>query len=166
MTKNARLILGIILLIVGAILPLGTVAVARTGWPTAAKTAAGGVLFFGFEILSIPAVALMGKENFERIVSRIKDWLGLLKPAGDVGPTRHAVGLLLFLLPIVPTYIMAYVPQWLPDNSPERLYVNLGADAMFLASFFVLGGDFWDKIRAIFVRNARVVFPEPERETS
>jgi hypothetical protein len=55
---------------------------------------------------------------------------------------------------------MAYAPWWLPDSSPERLYVNLGADAMFLVSLFVLGGDFWDKLRAIFVREARAVFPE------
>ncbi len=29
-----------------------------------------------------------------------------------------------------------------------------------IASLFVLGGDFWDKLRALFVRNAKAVFPE------
>jgi hypothetical protein len=28
-----------------------------------------------------------------------------------------------------------------------------------VASLFVLGGDFWDKLRALFVHEARVVFP-------
>ena len=30
-------------------------------------------------------------------------------------------------------------------------------DVMFVASFFVLGGDFWDKISALFIHNARVL---------
>ena len=157
---NRRLFLGIILLVVGAILPFGAFLVPLANWPIQVKTAVGGILFFGFEILAVPAVAVMGKENFELITAKVMGWLGMLKPAGEVGKVRHAIGLALFLLPFVPTYIMAYVPQWLPDDSPGRLWVNLSADAMFLASLFVLGGDFWDKLRALFVREARVVFPE------
>jgi hypothetical protein len=30
-------------------------------------------------------------------------------------------------------------------------------DLMFVGSFFVLGGNFWDKVHALFVRKARVV---------
>jgi hypothetical protein len=30
---------------------------------------------------------------------------------------------------------------------------------MMLASLFVLGGDFWDKLRALFIREAKVQFP-------
>lgn len=57
---------------------------------------------------------------------------------------------------------MAYVPQWLPDHSSPRLYANLAADFLFLASLFVLGGDFWDKLRALFVYDARAQFePHP-----
>ncbi len=37
-----------------------------------------------------------------------------------------------------------------------RLPVNFTADFMFVASFFVLGGDFWDKVRARFVYGATV----------
>ena len=32
-------------------------------------------------------------------------------------------------------------------------------DAVFVVSLFVLGGGFWDKLRALFVRTASVVFP-------
>jgi hypothetical protein len=28
---------------------------------------------------------------------------------------------------------------------------------MLIGSFFVLGGNFWDKVRALFIRTARVV---------
>ncbi len=159
---NTRFIFGVLLLVIGLLLPLGVYPVAQTAWPAPVKTAVGGVLFFGFEIMAIPAVAVLGKENFDRIMARAKSWVGSLKPSGEVGKVRHAVGLVLFLLPVVPTYIMAYVPKWLPDDSPERFWVNLCADAVFFASLFILGGDFWDKLRSLFVRQARAVFP-PKR---
>jgi hypothetical protein len=60
-------------------------------------------LFFGFEIMLIPAVAVMGKENYEAIMAKVFVWLKGLKPAGNIGKTRHAIGLVLFLLPVVPT---------------------------------------------------------------
>ena len=34
--------------------------------------------------------------------------------------------------------------------------MKIAADMIFIASFFVLGGDFWDKLHALFVREARV----------
>lgn len=160
MSTNKRLILGIILLVTGCILPLCAPLVALTNWPLAMKGAVGGILFFGFEIMAIPAVAIMGKENFNRIMAKMKGWLGMLKPAGGVGKVRHVIGLVMFLLPLVPTYVMAYAPQWLPDHSPERLWVNISSDVIFLVSLFVLGGDFWDKLGSLFVREARAIFPE------
>ena len=111
-------------------MPLGVYPVTQSGWPTVWKTAVSGILFFGFEITAVPAAAIMGKENFERIIALARSWLRRLKPAGEVGEWRHAIGLALFLLPIVPMYIMAYAPAWLPDDSPERLWVNLAADVI------------------------------------
>ena len=160
MTANFRLSIGIILLAIGLVLPLGVYLVAQTTWSATMKTAVGGILFFGFEIMAVPAVAIMGKENFDRIMTLAKSLLKILQPPKQVGRVRYFVGLVFFLLPLIPTYVMAYLPQWLPDNSPERLWVNLSSDAIFLTSLFILGGDFWDKLRALFVREARVVFPE------
>jgi hypothetical protein len=159
MSSNMRLGIGIVLLVIGLLLPMGIYPVSATSWPAAVKTGVGGLFFFGFEIMAIPAVAIMGKENFERIMAKARGWLCRMKPSGDVGRVRHAIGLLLFILPILPTYVMAYMPEWLPEASPERLWVNLCADGMFLVSLFVLGGHFWDKLRALFVREARAVFP-------
>jgi sterol desaturase/sphingolipid hydroxylase (fatty acid hydroxylase superfamily) len=160
MSVNTRLYLGIALLTIGLIMPFGVVFVAKADLPTTLKAAITGILLFGFEIMAVPAVAVMGKENFDRIMSRAKGWMGSLKPAGNIGKVRHCVGIAMFLLPIIPTYIMGYAPQWLPDNSPWRLWVSIASDAVFLASLFVLGGDFWDKLRSLFIREARAVFPE------
>lgn len=159
MSANFRFALGTVLLLVGLVLPLGVYPVAQSAWPAPVKTILSGFLVFGFEIMTIPAVAIMGKENFDRIMAWAKRQVKSLKPAAEVGPVRYYFGLVLFVLPIVPTYVMAYAPNWLADTSPIRLWVNLAADLMFLASLFVLGGNFWDKLRALFVREARVVFP-------
>ncbi len=147
------------MLAIGCVAPFGAFLVPATNWPAAVKAAVGGILFFAFEILAIPAVAIMGKDNYTRIAARFLGWVKMLKPAEHVGPVRHAIGIALFLLPIVPSYVMAYAPAWLPDHSPWRLWICLGADAMFLASLFILGGDFWDKLKALFIRDARAVFP-------
>lgn len=160
MSPNLRLAVGVILMVVGLVLPLGAYPVAQTSWPAAVKAALAGILFFGFEIMAIPAAAIMGKENFDRIVARAKGLVGSMKPAGNVGKVRHVTGLVLFLMPILPTYLMAYMPRYLPDASPERLWVNLCTDLLCLIGLFVLGGDFWDKLRSLFVRESRAVFPE------
>lgn len=72
MNANTRLKLGVALLVIGLIMPFGAFLVAGTDWPTAVKTVVSGILVLGFEILMFPAIALMGKENFDRIVTRVK----------------------------------------------------------------------------------------------
>ena len=41
----------------------------------------------------------------------------------------------------------------------DALWWHVGGDVVFFSSLFVLGGDFWDKLRALFVHGARAVFP-------
>ncbi len=158
MSADTRLRLGIALLIVGLIMPAGTLLVAATDWPLAVKTVVSGLLLFGFEIMLIPAVALMGKDNFDRIWAGAMRLLKTLKPAGGVSRRRYTIGLLIFVGPILYAWIASYAPSWLPEDYVLRVWVNLGLDAIALASLFVLGGDFWDKVRALFLHDARAVF--------
>jgi predicted cupin superfamily sugar epimerase len=124
------------------------------------KTVLGGILLFGFEVMAVPAVALMGKENFERIVHSAMGVLKMLKPAGNVGRARYTIGLVVLVGLVLFGWITAYVPSWLPEDYVARVWVTLGLDLIFLANLFVLGGDFWDKVRALFVYEARVVLPD------
>ena len=48
------------------------------------------------------------------------------------------------------TLVVGDKPNW-------GFYVTVGADILFIISFFVLGSEFWAKIRALFQYNARVV---------
>ena len=161
MSADTRLRLGIALLVLGLIMPAGTFFVANTAWPAGVKALAGGVLLFGLEIMAIPAVALMGKENFDRIAGKVKGLFKRLKPTGNVGKTRYTIGLAIFLGPTLYAWVASYIPSWLPTDYGTRVWVNLGLDVIFLISLFVLGGDFWDKLRALFFCDARAVFPAP-----
>jgi len=161
MSADTRLKLGIALLVLGLVMPFGTFLVAGTDWPIAVKTVASGILLLGLEIMILPAAALMGNENFERIVSWVKGVLKALKPAGSVGRTRYKIGLVLLVVPVLLAWITSYVPSWLPGRSNLRLWINLSLDLIIATSLFVLGGDFWDKLRAMFRYDARAIFPTP-----
>jgi hypothetical protein len=167
MKSKLRFYLGLSCFILSWILPLFGFLVARLGLPLAVKATIIGLLTVGGpEILGILAVVCLGKENLLIIKDKILAALRLIQPAAVVSRRRYRLGLVMFLLPLIPTYTMAYVPQWLPDHSAQRLYVNLAADFLFLTSLFVLGGDFWDKLRALFVYDAQAQFAPSLTEKS
>jgi len=78
-----------------------------------------------------------------------------LSPPGDtVGPARHAIGIVMFCLPLVSAMFEPYVDAIWPGLRPKMWEAQLVGDLMLVASFFVLGGDFWNKFRALFTRTA------------
>ena len=95
MSADTRLKLGIVLLVLGLAMPAGTLFIIGTDWPAGVKAAIRGTLLFAPDIMAVAAVALMGKENFEHIVERVKSGLKSFKPAGNVSRSRHAMGLIL-----------------------------------------------------------------------
>jgi hypothetical protein len=165
--QKLRFYAGLAFFILAWILPLFSIVVAKLNLSLGTKALIIGLLTVGGpEVLGLLAVLCLGKENLLYLKGRVFAWLKRLKPTAMVSRTRYRVGLVMFLLPLIPTYIMAYLPRWLPDTSPLHLYVNLAADFMFLSSLFVLGGDFWDKLRALFVYDARVEFGPPPASNS
>ncbi len=161
MLKNLKFYLGIALLVAASLIPLLGVWVATLNLSAAVKATVIGILTVGGpEVLAIAAVALLGKEAFELLKSKMLSFLSRLAPQGSVSKRRYTIGLVLFVVTFIPPYIQGYAPQLLPDSSPVRLYVNICSDLLFVVSLFVLGGDFWDKLRALFVYDARVEFSE------
>ena len=162
MKPKLRFYLGLVFFGLAWVLPLFGILVARLPLSLAVKPSIIGLLTVGGpEILGLLAVLCLGKENLLLIKNKLLALLKRLRPPSPVSRTRYRVGLVMFLLPLIPTYVMAYAPWGLPDHSPQHLYVNLAADFIFLSSLLVLGGDFWDKLRALFVYDARVEFGPP-----
>ena len=157
-----RLRLGIIIFVIGFLSPLLIPLVTATGLPTKWKAVISTCLAVGIpELFSIVAIAIMGKSGYNYIKVRFFAFLKKHGPADKVSPTRYRIGLVMFVLPILHGWLAPYVPTIIPSYDLQGLIVNMIGDAMFISSFFVLGGDFWDKVRALFVYGATAKFPEP-----
>ncbi len=126
------------------------------GVPAARIAALTGVVFIANKVLLLTCIAVMGKAGFQQLKGLIFGYFKTLAPGDTVGPTRHAVGLVMFCLPLLSSMLEPYVDQLWPGLRPNMWQLQALGDLMLIASFFVLGGDFWNKVRALFIRTARV----------
>lgn len=127
---------------------------------TMTASVSGGLLLAG-EILGVAAIAVAGKSGYALIKSKI---FGLLKqygPPNRVSRLRYRIGLVMFCTPILFGWLSIYTAGYIPAFAQNPLPYALGGDILLLASLFVLGGDFWDKIRSLFVHDAEVHFTQP-----
>lgn len=125
--------------------------------PAARIAAMTGAIFVANKVLLLTCIAVMGKAGFQQLKGLVFGYAKGLAPSGPVGPARHVIGLVMFCLPLVTAMLEPYVDQIWPGLRPNIWQLQALGDVMLIASFFVLGGDFWSKIRALFVRTAKVV---------
>ena len=152
-----RFRLGLIILVVGWLSPLCIPLITATELPTRWKTIISGALAVGIpEVFTVAAIAIMGKSGYNLIKERIFSFLKKHGPPDRVSLTRYRIGLVMFGLPIVFGWLGPYGAHLIPGYETHRFVVSLIGDVMFVASLVVLGGDFWDKIRALFVYDVRV----------
>ena len=132
---------------------------AAAGMPGSRIAALTGVLFISNKVLLIIVIAVMGKEGFQQLKSRVFGYVSSMAPTVDteVGPWRHRIGVVMFCLPLVSAFLEPYVDSVWPGLRPNIWQLQLLGDMMLIGSFFVLGGNFWEKVRALFIRTARVV---------
>ena len=156
-----RLKLGVALFGLSIALPvLGVPLVAATGLSTTAVATASGVLLVGAEVLGIVAVAVMGKSGYAYIKNRVFGFFKQYGPPAEVGRTRYTIGLVMFAVPIVFGWLTQYAAYLIPGYLGNEFTYAIIGDLLLLVSLFVLGGDFWDKVRALFIHGAKVVFPK------
>jgi hypothetical protein len=122
---------------------------------TIAATTAGVAV--ANKIILLLAITIMGKAGFQELKAKL---FHNLTPPSEVSPMRYRIGLVMFCLPILQNLLETYASHMTPSLVANRLWVDLLMDVIFLSSLFVLGGNFWDKLRALFSVNARAVFPE------
>jgi hypothetical protein len=67
----------------------------------------------------------------------------------------------MFTVPFVFGWLTPYAADMVPGYAGNEFTYAVLGDVLLLASLFVLGGDFWDKVRALFLRRAKAAFPEP-----
>jgi hypothetical protein len=67
----------------------------------------------------------------------------------------------MFAVPIVGGWAAPYMMHHLPGYESRPFLYALPGDVLLVASLFVLGGEFWDKLRSLFVHGAKARFPKP-----
>ena len=118
-----------------------------------------GTVFVANKLLLLAVIGVMGKSAFQQLKRMVSGYVSGLAPEAAVGPARYRIGLVMFCLPLVSAWLEPYVDALAPGLRPNLWQFQLLGDVMFVASFFVLGGNFWAKIRALFVRTAVAVDP-------
>ena len=155
-----RFRVGVFLFVAGFVSPLLIPVVAASGLPAAWKAGLSGLLAVGIpEIGMLAAVAVLGKSGFNALKHRFLELFKKHGPAETVSRTRYRVGLVMFALPPLLGWLTPYIGHLIPGYAANPALFGALGDATFVTSFFVLGGEFWDKVRALFVHGARAVFP-------
>jgi len=156
-----RLKLGVALFGLSILLPvLGVPLVAVMGLSGGTVATLSGALLAGAEVVGIIAVAVMGKSGYAYIKNRVFGFLKQYGPPAEVSRARYAIGLIMFVVPIVFGWLAPYAADLIPGYIGNELTYAIVGDLLLLVSLFILGGDFWDKLRALFIRGAKAVFPK------
>jgi hypothetical protein len=158
-TGGWRLKFGVALFGLSIALPvLGVPLIAAMGMSTVATVS--GAMLVGAEVLGIVAVAVMGKSGYAYIKNRVFGFLKQYGPPAEVSRTRYTIGLVMFAVPIVFGWVAPYATDLIPGYLGNELTYGVIGDLLLLVSLFVLGGDFWDKLRSLFSQGAKAVFPK------
>lgn len=117
------------------------------------------------EILLVVGAAVSGKEGFTQIKALV---FGFFRkhaaPPAKVGKIRYRIGLIMFTVPLLFAFVSPYIDKYIPGLAEHRMVYGVAGDILLLVSLFVLGGDFWDKLRSLFVHKAYAVMPDKTAE--
>ncbi len=156
-----RFYVGLVVFVLSLVTPAFIPLVLKLPLSTTMKGTLSTLLVVGIpDLLTVLAVVLLGKETLVYFMARIRSFFRWKRPARPVGRLRYSVGLVMFWLPVLVSLVeLNYEP--LRSLYGEYFYsVAIAWNLVFVASLLVLGADFWDKLRALFVHNARAVFPQ------
>jgi len=154
-----RFYTGVAVLVIGygawGLVPLASSA----GWSTAKIASLSGAIFIISKVALVAAIAIMGKDGFNYMKQLLMGVLHKFGPAQHVSVGRYRLGLVLFNVPVLMTWVAPYVTGFVREGSVYGFLQGISLEALLLVGLFLLGGEFWDKARALFVHRARVEIP-------
>ena len=159
---RGRLYLGGFIFIIGFLAPLLVPLVTKSDLSTVWKTTLSGLLMAGIpELFMVITVSILGKEGYQYLKGKVFAFLKKHGPPQHVSRVRYNIGLVFFTIPLLFALLFPYLSHHFAVLEKIESVINIGGDVMFFTSFFILGGEFWDKIRALFTYTG----PEKKTET-
>lgn len=155
--RNWRFRIGIGLFVVGLFSPLFAPLVTVLNISTEWKAMLSGLLFLGIpEFLWLVAAMVMGKSGFDYIKSKTFGLIQKYVLPESVGPIRYYIGLMMFTVPLLFGWLAPYAQMLMTDISIQTFAWHISGDLLLLVSLFVLGGEFWEKLRGLYVYNVNM----------
>jgi len=155
---KGRFRLGTTIFIIGFCSPLLIPLVTASDLPLKWKATISGFLALGIpELFSFIAIAIMGKPGFLHLKEIIGRLIKKYRPPERVSLTRYRVGLVMFTVPLLMAWLLPYFGHLIPIYRENLLPFSVAGDLLFISSVFVLGGEFWDKLQALFVYDAKAM---------
>jgi hypothetical protein len=149
---KTRLIIGGILFVGGFLSPLLIPLVTSSDLPGNWKVFLSTGLVAGLpEVGMVLAAAVLGKQGFAMLKGKLFALLRKHTAPGAVSARRYRIGLFMFLTPLALGWLGPYAVHFFPVLASKSLLPAFIPDLVFAASFIVLGAEFWEKIRSLFV---------------
>lgn len=156
--SKTKIIVGSIILLIGFLSPLLIPFVTQSNLSTTWKTTLSGLLALGIpELFLIIAIAVMGKSGYNKIKTSVLHFFKRNGPPMTVSKTRYTLGLVLFSIVILFGILLPYIINHLKFLYTHLVTITLISDAFLILSLWILGGDFWDKLRSLYIYNSRAV---------
>jgi len=150
--SNSKFYIGTGIFVLGFLSPLLIPLVAKSDLSITWKASLSGLLALGIpEIFMIIAIAVMGRSGYETLMSKFRMFF---KPPNQVSRARHRIGLIMFCFPLLFGWLQPYLGHFTQELQQLPMRYYLIGDGIFLASFFVLGGEFWGKFSGLFKRGS------------
>jgi hypothetical protein len=150
---------------VGAAIFLGSLslwllvpAASAAGWSASKIASLTGGVFIGTKVGMLAAIAVMGKPGFNHLKRLLLGLFRKVGPPQQVSRERYRLGLVLFLVPVMMTWIAPYAAAIFGTSGIYGFLESRALEALLLVGLFLLGGDFWDKLGALFKHRATIEF--------
>ncbi len=125
------------------------------GWSGSQIASLSGVLFLANKLALVIAIAILGKPGFNHLKRLLFGMLRKLGAPQQVGRRRYDLGLILIMVPLLMTWVEPYAVVL----GPESVYwflQDLPLELLLLIGLFLVGGEFWNKVRALSRHAAKV----------
>lgn len=157
MRSKIRFRLGATIFIIGFCSPVVIPIVTASDLPLKWKATLSGALAVGIpELFSIVAIVIMGKPGFQHLKIKLYGYIKKYAPPERVSLTRYRMGLVMFTLPLFMAWLLPYFGHFISVYQEHIVLFSIAGDLLFISSLFVLGGEFWDKLQALFIYEAKV----------
>jgi len=153
MKKDWKYYLGMSLFLY-SFLPISIVATLPFMGMTLAQAGAFAVVFLASgEMAFWCAAALLGKEFVTALKKRINSWFKRTHVPKPISRGRHRFGITLLIASTLPYYAMLIYLLFFSHHESDINFLAwtlVGGEAAFMAGLFMLGGEFWERLKYLF----------------